>query len=118
VEVFRNLQQSLLELQAFLDWWKDIHAGSDFRSPIHVPTQGTIFKDAQLYESHAHWSVGAYLLVPRFVFVLDRTQEVPLSPHKLCQAQPISLEPHFHSLDLWYYPLLIQDTVMDLEAMA
>jgi hypothetical protein len=38
VEVFRNLQWSLLELQAFLDWWEDIHAGDDFWPPIHVPT--------------------------------------------------------------------------------
>jgi hypothetical protein len=101
-----------------LDWWKDICTGSDFQSPIRVPTQGTIFKDVQLYESHACWSVGAYLLVPRSVFVLDCTQEVPLLPCKLCQARPISLEPHFHSLDLWYYPPLVQDTVMDLEATA
>jgi hypothetical protein len=38
VEVFQNLQQSLLELQAFLDWWEDICAGDDFQPPIHAPT--------------------------------------------------------------------------------
>jgi len=30
VKVFRNLQRSLLELHAFLDWWKDIHADDNF----------------------------------------------------------------------------------------
>jgi hypothetical protein len=34
VEVFRNLQQSLLELCGFLDWWKDICASDDFQLVI------------------------------------------------------------------------------------
>jgi hypothetical protein len=118
VEVFRGLQRSLLELQAFLDWWKDIHTSDNFQSPIRAPTQGVIFEDVQLYKNYAHWSVGAYLLIHQSVFVLDCTKEVRLSPCKLCQAQPISLQPHLHSLDLWYYPLLIQDVMMDLEAAA
>ena len=42
VEVFWNFQQSLLELQAFLNWWEDICTGENFRPPICVPTQGTI----------------------------------------------------------------------------
>jgi hypothetical protein len=38
VEVFRSFQRSLLELQAFLDWWDDIRAGENFRPPICAPT--------------------------------------------------------------------------------
>ncbi|KAN0129458.1 hypothetical protein V8E53_012640 [Lactarius tabidus] len=118
VEVFRNFQRSLLELRAFLGWWEDIRAGSDFRPPIRAPTRGAIFEDAQLYENYARWSVGAYLLVRRSVFVLDPVKEVPLSPRKLCQARPISVQPLLHSLELWYYPPLVRDIVMDLEAAA
>ena len=120
VDVFRGLQRSLLELQAFLDWWRDIRAGNDFRSPVRAPTRGAIFEDAQLYENHSRWSVGAYLLVRRSVFVLDHAKEVPLSPRESCQARPISFPPHpyLHSLELWYYPPLVQDFVMDLEAAA
>jgi hypothetical protein len=43
IKVFQNLQQSLLELQAFLDWWEDIQAGHAFQSPVCAPTWGTIF---------------------------------------------------------------------------
>ncbi|KAF8262933.1 hypothetical protein EI94DRAFT_639978 [Lactarius quietus] len=118
VEVFRNLQRSLLELHAFLDWWKDVRAGNTFRPPIRAPTRGAIFEDAQLYRNYARWSVGAYLLVPRSVFVLDPTKEVPLSPRKLCKVRPMSLQPLLHSLELWYYPPLINDIVMDLETTA
>jgi hypothetical protein len=41
-----------------------------------------------------------------------------LSPRKLCQARPISVQPLLHSLELWYYPPLVRDIVMDLEAAA
>ncbi|KAN0128947.1 hypothetical protein V8E53_013236, partial [Lactarius tabidus] len=95
-----------------------IRAGNDFRPPIRAPTRGAIFEDAQLYENYARWSVGAYLLVRRSVFVLDPVKEVPLSPRKLCQARPISVQPLLHSLDLWYYPPLVRDIVMDLESTA
>jgi len=71
VEVLRNLQRSLLELQAFLDWWKDIRAGDDFRSPVRAPTRGAIFEDAQIYANYARWSVRAFLLVHASTFVLD-----------------------------------------------
>jgi hypothetical protein len=64
------------------------------------------------------WSVGAYLLVCWSAFVLDPTKEVPLEPRRLCQTCPISLQPLLHSLDLWYYPPLVRDIVMDLEATA
>ena len=63
IEVSRNFQQSLLELLAFLDWWEDICAGDEFWSLFcHVPTQGAIFEDAQLYENYAHWSIGLFFL--------------------------------------------------------
>ena len=117
VEVFRNFQRSLLELQAFLNWWEDIRAGENFRPPIRAPTRGAIFEDTRLYENHVRWSVGAYLLVRRSAFVLDPTKEVPLEPRKLCQTRPISLQPLLHSLELWYYPPLVRDTV-DLEVAA
>jgi hypothetical protein len=118
VEVFRNLQRSLLELLAFLDWWKDIRAGDNSRSPIRGPTRGAIFDDTQLYEKYARWSVGAFLLVHKSIFVLDPTKEVGLSPRTLCNVQPMSLQPVLHSLELWYYPPLVQDIVMDLETAA
>lgn len=118
VEVFRNFQRSLLELQAFLNWWEDIRAGKNFRPPIRAPTRGAIFEDARLYENYARWSVGAYLLVRRSAFVLDPAKEVPLEPRKLCQTCPISFQPLLHSLELWYYPPLVRDVVMDLEAAA
>jgi hypothetical protein len=95
IEVFRNFQQSLLELFAFLDWWRDICTGSKFQSPICVPTQGAIFEDAWLYEKYVHWSVGAFLLVHNTVFVLDPSMEVALSPCMLCKVQPMSLQPPF-----------------------
>ena len=118
VEVFRNFQRSLLELQAFLNWWEDIRAGENFRPPIRAPTRGAIFEDAQLYENYVRWSVGAYLLVHRSAFVLDPTKKIPLEPRKLCQTCPISLQPLLHSLELWYYPPLVRDILMDLEATA
>ncbi|KAF8269203.1 hypothetical protein EI94DRAFT_1829080 [Lactarius quietus] len=114
VEVLRNLQQSLLELLAFLDWWKDICPGNSFHSPIHAPTWGAIFIDAQLYENHT-CTVRAFLLVTKSSFVLDSTKEVVLSPRTLCNAQPMSLQPPLHSLEHWYYPPLVQDIVMGLE---
>lgn len=86
VEVFRNLQRSLLELCAFLDWWKDIRAGSSFRPHIRAPTRGAIFEDAQLYAVHVSWSVGAFLLIHKSTFVLDPAKEVALSPRNLCNV--------------------------------
>lgn len=65
-----------------------------------------------LYKNYVHWSVGAYLLVHCSTFVLNPTKE----PCKLCQTCPISLQPLLHSLELWYYPLLVQNILMDLEA--
>ncbi|KAI9450343.1 hypothetical protein BJY52DRAFT_1191938 [Lactarius psammicola] len=118
VEVFRNLQRYLLELHAFLDWWKDIRAGNDFRSPIRTPTRGAIFEDAQLYENYARWSVRAFLLVHKSTFVLDPAREVKPSPRKLCKAQPMSLQPLLHSLPHWYYPPLVCDIVTELETAA
>jgi hypothetical protein len=118
VEVFRNLQQSLLELVAFLDWWKDIRAGNKFQCSIRGPTRGAIFEDARLYENYACWSVGAFLLVHRSTFVLNHSKQVALSPRMLCKLQPMSVDPPLHSLDLWYYPPLVHDFVMELETAA
>ncbi len=118
VEVFQNLQQSLLELCAFLDWWKDVCAGNSFRSPIRAPTHGVIFRDEQLYADHVRWSVASFLLIPKPTFALDPAKEVPLSPHELCSAQPMSFQPLIHSLHHWYYPPLVDDVVVDLETAA
>ncbi|KAI9429185.1 hypothetical protein H4582DRAFT_2089861 [Lactarius indigo] len=93
VEVFRNLQRSLLELCAFLDWWKDVCEGNSFRSPIRAPTRGAIFRDEQLYADHVRWSVASYLLIPRPTFALDPAREVALSPRNSCSVQPMSLDP-------------------------
>ncbi|KAH9031989.1 hypothetical protein EDB84DRAFT_1562111 [Lactarius hengduanensis] len=105
VEVFRNLQRYLLELRAFLDWWKDIRAGDDFRSPIRAPTRGAIFEDAQLYETYVN-------------VVLDLAKEVKLLPRKSCTTQPMSLQPLTHSLPHWYYPPLVRDVITELETAA
>ncbi|KAI9459700.1 hypothetical protein BJY52DRAFT_1186313 [Lactarius psammicola] len=116
VEVFRSLQRSLLELRAFLSWWKDARASDDSRSPVHVPTRGSIFFDKDLFTSHARWSVAAFLLVHKSMFVLDPVKKVVLSPRTLCKARPMSPQPLLHSLHLWYYPPLVQDIMMDLES--
>jgi hypothetical protein len=118
VEVFRNLQRSLLELSAFLDWWKDVLAGDSFQTPIRAPTRGAIFRDEQLYADHTHWSVASYLLIPKPAFALDLAKEVALSPRELCSAQPMSLQPLVHSLHHWHYPPLVKDLVADLETAA
>ena len=118
VEVFRNLQWSLLELSAFLDWWKNVHAGDSFQAPFHAPTCGAIFRDEQLYANHAHWSVASYLLIPKPTFALDLAKEVALSPCNLCSAQPMSFSLLIHSLHHWYYLPLVRDFVADLETAA
>ncbi|KAH9013792.1 hypothetical protein EDB83DRAFT_2321613 [Lactarius deliciosus] len=94
VEVFRNLQRSLLELCAFLGWWKN------------------------LYADHARWSVPSYLLIPSPTLALDLARKVTLSPHKSCNVQPMSSGPLVHSLHHWYYPPLVNDVVADLETTA
>ena len=93
VEVFQKFQCSLLELVAFLDWWKDVRASDKFKDPTCVPTRGAIFKDTWLYERYACWSVGAFLLVHKSVFVLDCLKQVALSPRMLCKSQPMSVTP-------------------------
>jgi hypothetical protein len=65
-----------------------------------------------------HWSVGVFLLVHKSIFVLDPSKEVALSSRTLCKVQPMSLQPPLHSLDHWYYPLLVRDFVMELETAA
>ncbi|KAH9163207.1 hypothetical protein EDB89DRAFT_2021934, partial [Lactarius sanguifluus] len=100
VEVYRNLQRSLLELRAFLSWWKDACASDDFQSSIRAPTRGSIFYDKDLFANHARWS------------------KVSLSPRTLCDARPMPPHPPRHSLHHWYYPPLVQDIVMDLETAA
>ncbi|KAH8994630.1 hypothetical protein EDB83DRAFT_2534609 [Lactarius deliciosus] len=118
VEVFRNLQRSLLELHAFLDWWKDIFTGDYFRSPVRAPTRGAIFEDAHHYANYVKWSIRAFLLVHKSTFVLDPSREVALSPRELCSTRPMSLQPLLHSLHHWYYPPLVCDVVTELETAA
>jgi hypothetical protein len=118
IEVYRNLQQSFLELSAFRDWWKDVSAGSNFQPSIHPPTRGAIFKDCPLYANHVRYSVGAFLLIHKSTFTLDPAKEVGLSPCNLCKEWPMSLNPIVHTLQLWYYPPQVQDMVMDLETAA
>ncbi|KAH8980016.1 hypothetical protein EDB92DRAFT_1976433 [Lactarius akahatsu] len=118
VEVFRNLQWSLLELHAFLDWWKDISTGDYFRSPVCALTWGAIFEDAHHYANYIKWSIRAFLLVHKSTFVLDPSREVALSPHELCSSRPMSLQPLLHSLHHWYYPPLMCDVVTELETVA
>ncbi|KAH9035246.1 hypothetical protein EDB85DRAFT_2143898 [Lactarius pseudohatsudake] len=120
VDVFRNLQRCLLELSAFLEWWKDVRAGDAFQSSPRAPTRGAIFvfEDEHLYADHVRWSVAAYILVPKSTFALDLAKEVVLAPRKLCSAQPMSLQPLFHSLHHWYYPPLVDDVMADLETAA
>ena len=101
-----------------MDWWEDIRAGDKFRSLFCVPTWGAIFEDAQSYENYAHWSVGAFLLVHKSIFVLNPSKEVALSPHTLCKTQPMSFLPPLHTLAHWYYPPLVQDFVTELETAA
>jgi hypothetical protein len=117
VEVFRNLQRSLLELCGFLAWWEDIRAGDDFRSPLRGPTRGAIFEDVQAYANYARWSVASFLLVKKSAFVLDPAKEVALFPRS-CKAQPMSLQPPLHSLHQWYYPPIVRDVVTELETAA
>jgi hypothetical protein len=101
VKVFRNFQQLLLEILAFLDWWRDIRTDNRSQSPICAPTRGAIFEDTWLYENYTRWSVGAFLLVHKSIFLLNPSKEVALSPHTLCKVQPMSLWPPLHSLDHW-----------------
>ncbi len=62
--------------------------------------------------------MASFLLIPKPTFVLDPAKEVPLSPRKLCSAQPMSFQPLVHSLHHWYYPPLVDDVVVDLETTA
>ncbi|KAH9170853.1 hypothetical protein EDB89DRAFT_2230399 [Lactarius sanguifluus] len=118
VEVFHNLQQSLLELHAFLDWWEDNRTGNKFRSPIRAPTRGSIFEDMWLYANYMCQSIGALLLIHKSIFSLDPTKEVALSPCKLCKTQPMSLHAPIKALHLWYYPPLMHNIVTELETAA
>ena len=118
VEVFRNLQRSLLELCAFLAWWSEVCASDAHRPPIRGPTRGAIFQDEQMYANHARWSVAAYLLIPESTFALDPRKKVPLSPRNLCKTQPMSYFRLVHSLPQWCYPPLVRDVMIDLETTA
>jgi hypothetical protein len=97
----------------------NIHAGDKFQRPICVPTWGAIFEDIRLYENYARWS-GAFLLIHRSTFELDHSKQVALSPRTLCKSQPMSVNPPLHSLEheLWYYPPLVHDIMMELETAA
>ncbi|KAH9167409.1 hypothetical protein EDB89DRAFT_1998092 [Lactarius sanguifluus] len=93
VEVYRNLQRSLLELRAFLSWWKDACASDDFQSSIRAPTRGSIFYDKDLFANHARWSVAAFLLIHKSMFTPDPAKKVSLSPRTLCDARPMPPHP-------------------------
>ncbi|KAH9035442.1 hypothetical protein EDB83DRAFT_2318742 [Lactarius deliciosus] len=108
----------LLELSTFLEWWKDVRTGDTFQSSPHAPTRSAIFEDEHLYTDDMRWSVAAYILIPKSTFVLNLTKEVVLAPCKLCSAQPMSLQPLFYSLHHWYYLLLMDDVMVDLETAA
>jgi hypothetical protein len=71
-----------------------------------------------VYADHVHYSVGAFLLIHKSAFTLNPAKKVGLSPCNLCKEQPMSPNPIVHTLQLWYYPLQVQDIVMDLETAA
>ncbi|KAH9014850.1 hypothetical protein EDB85DRAFT_1899029 [Lactarius pseudohatsudake] len=110
VEVFRNLQRNLLELRAFLSWWKDACASDDFQSSIRAPTRGSIFYDKDLFANHARWSVAAFLLIHKSLFTPDPAKKVTLSPRTLWNAQPMLPHPPVTLFSI--------DIVMDLETAA
>lgn len=117
--VFRSLQRSLLELQAFVHWWEDVCAGSTFKSPIRQPTRGSIFEDVQAYVNHHHWSIATYLLVPRSSYQLDPKKVVSLSPRTLCKTQPMFHNPiTLHNLPHIYYPPLVNNFISEFETAA
>ena len=101
-----------------MDWWEDIRTGDEFWSLFHVPTWGAIFEDAQLYENYVRWSIGAFLVIHKSIFVLNPSKEVALSPRTLCKTQPMSFLPPLHTLAHWYYLPLVQDFVTELETTA
>jgi hypothetical protein len=118
VQVFRSLQRSLLELKAFIDWYKDINAGAGFCSPVRTPTRGAIFEDVQAYINHQHWSIAAFLLIPKSAFDLDSSREASLLSHKLCQTNTTSHHSIPHTLSHWYYPPHVSNYVSDFETAA
>ncbi|KAF8271548.1 hypothetical protein EI94DRAFT_1698093 [Lactarius quietus] len=109
VAVFRNLQRLLLELCAFWTGGRMFTLALPFNPPfvcrLAVPSSKTS-------------SLASYILIHKPTFVLDHTKEVQLSPRDLCSAQPLSLQPLVHSLHHWYYPLLVDNVVADLEIAA
>ena len=107
-----------MEIQAFLDWWKDIQTGHNFQATVCVPTWGTIFEDPLVYANHASWCLLAFLLVKKTAFLLDPAKEVALSSCDLCKIKPMLIQPICHSLHHWYYPPLVHDVVTELETTA
>jgi hypothetical protein len=97
VSVYRNLQRSLLELSAHLDWWKDVSTGSNFRPSVRLPTRGAIFEDERLYADYVRYLIGAFLLIHKSTFMLNPAKQVGLSPRDLCKEQPMSLNPTLSS---------------------
>jgi hypothetical protein len=118
VEVVRGLQRSLLELLAFVDWWRDIQQGEEFQPPFRAPTRGAIFDDEDLYANHARWSIASYLIVRDDRFALDPNKQVNLSPRNSCRMDMMSIQPLVHSLHLWHYPPLVRDVRADFETAA
>jgi len=60
----------------------------------------------------------SYLLIPKPAFALDPAKKVPLCPHESCSTRPMTLQPLIHSLHCWYYPLLVDDVMANLETSA
>lgn len=117
VEVYRNLQRALLELSAYLDWWKDVSTG-DFQPSVRPPTRGAIFEDENLYSNQVCYSVRAFLLIHKSTFTLDPTKKVELSLRNQCKLVPLSLKSTGHTLQHWYYPPQVKDIVVDMETTA
>ncbi|KAH9963078.1 hypothetical protein BGW80DRAFT_1563664, partial [Lactifluus volemus] len=115
VEVFRNVQRSLIELFAFADWWAEVNSksGPSFRAP----TRGAIFNDANLYASHVYRSLASFLLIPSTTYSLDPQKQVELSPRSLSKSEPMAPDPLRHSLPHWYYPPDVED-IADFETAA
>ena len=119
VDVVRNLQRNLLELQAFVDWWSDIRQGDDCRPTFRGPTRGAIFDDIGLYTDHARLSIASYLIIPNDLrFRLDPFKRVDLSLRESSRLVVMSNEPLRHSLQLWYYPPHVRDVYADFETAA
>jgi hypothetical protein len=73
MEVFRNMQCSLLELFAFAGWWVE------YDEPTFcAPMWGTIFYNETCYAAHIGCSITSFLLIPSATYTLDPCKQVEL----------------------------------------